>query len=377
MKVNISILPKYKHRLQINIPDKARFWIDQIQTLKHVHHHNPGHFSMMYYPWSIPQLRKLYGDSLSINFDESIYPPKIYEKRTNQKATKQRLEPKYNNALLELEKWIRLKQYSYATLKSYKMHFRNFLFHYNNIDPQTISKTQIVDYLYKLVREKNISESTQNQIINAIKCYYEKVLKKERTFYDIERPKRKQSLPQVLSADDVRRILEAVPNLKHRTILMAIYSGGLRLGELLRLRVEDVMITQQKIFIKGGKNKKDRYTLLSQQFLTILEQYMKAYNPKYWLFEGQTGGAYSASSVQSIFRKAAGKAEVGSFATLHTLRHSFATHLLEQGIDIRYIQELLGHSSIETTVIYTHVAQNRLNHIVSPLDKMELKPIYP
>ncbi len=158
---------------------------------------------------------------------------------------------------------------------------------------------------------------------------------------------------------------------------MAVYSGGLRLGEILRLRVSDVMEDQQKIFIKGGKNKKDRYTLLSKQFITILTQYIKAYDPKYWLFEGQTGGQYSASSVQHIFRAATAKADVGHFATLHTLRHSFATHLLEAGVDIRYIQELLGHSHIDTTVIYTHVAQNRLSGIVSPLDQIKVKPVYP
>lgn len=283
----------------------------------------------------------------------------------------------YARAIEELEQWIRLKQYSYATLKSYKLCFRKFLWHFNDIDPKEISKAQISDYIYHLIKEKNISESAQNQMINAIKCYYEKVLGRPRELYDITRPKKKQSLPQVLSTEEVRKILEAVPNLKHRTILMAVYSGGLRLGEILRLRVSDVMEDQQKIFIKGGKNKKDRYTLLSKQFITILTQYIKAYDPKYWLFEGQTGGQYSASSVQHIFRAATAKADVGHFATLHTLRHSFATHLLEAGVDIRYIQELLGHSHIDTTVIYTHVAQNRLSGIVSPLDQIKVKPVYP
>lgn len=155
----------------------------------------------------------------------------------------------YARAIEELEQWIRLKQYSYATLKSYKLCFRKFLWHFNDIDPKEISKAQISDYIYHLIKEKNISESAQNQMINAIKCYYEKVLGRPRELYDITRPKKKQSLPQVLSAEEVRKILEAVPNLKHRTILMAVYSGGLRLGEILRLRVSDVMEYQQKIFI--------------------------------------------------------------------------------------------------------------------------------
>ena len=139
----------------------------------------------------------------------------------------------------------------------------------------------------------------------------------------------------MLSAEEVRKILEAVPNLKHRTILMAVYSGGLRLGEILRLRVSDVMKDQQKIFIKGGKNKKDRYTLLSKQFITILNQYIKAYDPKYWLFEGQTGGQYSASSVQHIFRAATAKADVGHFATLHTLRACLEVVIWAANIHLR------------------------------------------
>lgn len=378
MKISISIHPKYPYRLQLHLPVRANYWVDQLQGIKHVHHHAEGHYSMMYFPNTLPYLKQLFGEVLSIEFDEAIYPPRFFEKAAQKnKVKKAAALPKYARAIEELEQWIRLKQYSYATLKSYKLCFKKFLFHFNGIHPKEISKSQISDYIYHLIKEKNISESAQNQMINAIKCYYENVLGRPRELYDITRPKKKQSLPQVLSAEEVRKILEAVPNLKHRTILMAVYSGGLRLGEILRLRVSDVMKDKQKIFIKGGKNKKDRYTLLSKQFITILNQYIKAYDPKYWLFEGQKGGQYSASSVQHIFRAATAKANVGHFATLHTLRHSFATHLLEAGVDIRYIQELLGHSHIDTTVIYTHVAQNRLSGIVSPLDQIKVKPVYP
>lgn len=378
MKVSISINPKYLHRLQVYLPAKATYWVEQLQGIKHVHHHDEGHYSMMYFPNTIHYLKQLFGEALSIEFDEAIYPPKVFEKavaKTN--VIKEVALPKYAKAIDELEQWIKLRQYSHSTLKSYKQCFTKFLWYFNDKDPQEINKSEISNYIYHLVEEKNISESAQNQMINAIKCYYEKVLERPKELYNITRPKKQQSLPQVLSAEEVRKILEAVPNLKHRTILMAVYSGGLRLGEVLRLRVVDVMEGQQKIFIKGGKNKKDRYTLLSKQFITILEQYIKTYDPKYWLFEGQLGGQYSASSVQSIFRAAVAKANVGHFATLHTLRHSFATHLLEAGVDIRYIQELLGHSHIDTTVIYTHVAQNRLSGIVSPLDQISVKPVYP
>ncbi|MEZ5044113.1 MAG: site-specific integrase [Saprospiraceae bacterium] len=230
MKISISIHPKYPHRLQLQLPMKAAYWVEQLQGIKHVHYHEGGHFSMMYFPNTIPYLKQLYGDALSVEFDESLYPPLVFDKAIiKPKVIKEVASPKYASALDALEQWIHLKQYSYATLKSYKLCFIKFLWHFNDKDPQEISKSEICDYIHQLIKEKNISESAQNQMINAIKCYYENVLNRPRELYDITRPKKQQSLPQVLSAGEVRKILEAVPNLKHRTILMAVYSGGLRL----------------------------------------------------------------------------------------------------------------------------------------------------
>lgn len=376
MKVRIFINQKYTGRIQIEIPLKASFWHREIQSQKHVFQHEETHYSMMYFPWVIKNLETLFSRNLWIDFDQNRYPPTEFVKKVRKGRSEKKAIPKYQEALDKLERWITLKQYSYHTLKSYRSAFRKYLFFYNDKNPTTLTKEDILTYLHYLVKEKGISETAQNTVINAIKCYYEKVLNQPKTVYEIMRPKKKRSLPNVLSKDEIRQILEACPNLKHRTILVAIYSGGLRLGEVLRLRLEDIQRKQGKLRIVGSKNKKDRYTLLSNQFLLILEQYYRAYRPSYWLFEGADKGPYSPSSVQQIFRKATAKAKVGSHATLHTLRHSFATHLLEQGVDIRYIQELLGHSSIETTVIYTHVAQNHLKNIVSPIDHILLKTIY-
>ena len=373
MKIAITINPNYTYRLQVQVPSKALFWVEKIEEIKFMLNHGPGRFSLMYFPNTIEHLKNLFGDVISIEFDEKKYPPIKYKNKPCSKNILEQEEPKFKDALLELEKNIKLSQFSFRTLKAYKWAFRHFLLYYNEIDPKEITKEQITDYLLHKITKDHISESTQNQIINAIKFYYENVLEQERTVYRIPRPKRKQSLPQVLSVEEVNKILNALPNIKHRSILMLVYSAGLRLGEVVRMRIEDILIDQNKVYVKAGKNKKDRYTLLSKQLLSILEEYKTIYKPKYWLFEGQTGGQYSESSIQSIFRKAAKKANVGDYATLHTLRHSFATHLLEQGVDIRYIQELLGHSRLETTVIYTHVAQNHLNNIVSPLDKMKLE----
>lgn len=376
MKIRITILKKYPSRIQIEIPKKATFWHREIQSQKHMWQHDETHYSTMYYPWVLTNLTEVFGENLWIDFDQTVYQPVQYLKQVKKGEVKEKVYPKYKEAVDGLERWITLKQYSYATLKSYKAAFCKYLFFYNDKDPKTLGKEDILHYLHYLVKEKGISESAQNTMINAIKCYYENVIGQPKTVYEIMRPKKKQQLPNVLTMEEVGQLLEAVPNLKHRAILIAIYSGGLRRGEVIRLRVEDIHRKQQKIFIKGSKNKKDRYTLLSKQFLLVLEQYYRAYRPKYWLFEGTDKGPYSASSIQQIFRRAAKKAKVGSYASLHTLRHSFATHLLEQGVDIRYIQELLGHASIETTVIYTHVAQNHLKNIVSPIDRIPLKGIY-
>jgi integrase/recombinase XerD len=154
---------------------------------------------------------------------------------------------------------------------------------------------------------------------------------------------------------------------------MLIYSGGLRIGESIRLRKEDIHFDRKQIFIKGGKGKKDRYTVLSEKMMALLQQYLTAYTPDYWLFEGQAGGQYSTRSVQQVFRRAIAKSGVDPYSTVHILRHSFATHLLERGTDLRYIQELLGHSSSETTQIYTHITKKARHKFSSPLDFLDLE----
>lgn len=190
-------------------------------------------------------------------------------------------------------------------------------------------------------------------MINAIKFYYEKVLGQQRKFYEL-RPKKPQQLPLVFTETEIVLLLKPVDNLKHKCILMLIYSAGLRLGELTQLRIDDINTAQKSVFVKAGKGKKDRRTLLSDKMILFLNRYLKEYKPQYWLFEGMDGGQYSPRSVQAIFRRAVRAAGVNPYATVHTLRHSFATHLLEQGTDLRYIQELLGHNSVKTTEIYTY-----------------------
>lgn len=208
--------------------------------------------------------------------------------------------------------------------------------------------------------------------INAIKFYYEKVNRGERKFYALERPLKENRLPVILSEEEVTEILKSCDNLKHRAMLFLTYAAGLRRSELIKLRITDIDLDRNLINVYGGKGKKDRITLLSGKVQEILIGYYNQYQPKYWVFEGEDGGQYSASSLQKVFKQALVRSGVRKPATLHTLRHSFATHLLESGTDIRYIQVLLGHNSSRTTEMYAHVTRKGFEKIRSPLDSLDL-----
>jgi integrase/recombinase XerD len=279
--------------------------------------------------------------------------------------------PAQEEALLKMETRLRLKRYTYNTVKSYLSCFRTFLQYLKEKDPNTVSDQEIEAYLLHKINHNRWTESTQNQHINALKFYYEQILEQPRKVFNL-RPRKPQKLPEVLSKEEVVSLIKATNNLKHRCILSMIYSAGLRLGELLNLRIDDIHIDRRQVFIKAGKGKKDRCSLLSEDMLLLLNKYKKKYHPAYWLFEGQTGGKYSARSVQSILNRAKTKSGINPYATTHTLRHSFATHMLEDGVDLRYIQEILGHSSSKTTEIYTHVRNEAKLKIKSPLDGLGL-----
>ncbi len=188
----------------------------------------------------------------------------------------------------------------------------------------------------------------------------------------IERPRKEHYLPEVLSEEEVANILKSISNLKHKVLIMTIYSGGLRISELKNLKVKDIDSNRMQIRVEQGKGKKDRYTLLSKKTLLHLRQYFKEFKPKEWLFEGENGGQYTSSSIYNIFGRALKKAGITKKVSIHSLRHSFATHLLENGTDLRYIQNLLGHSSSKTTEIYTHITTKGFDQIKNPMDRLEI-----
>jgi len=273
---------------------------------------------------------------------------------------------------VEYLKTLTLRKYSERTISTYLCLFGMFKDHYQKKPLNEITDEEIREYLLHLTTNKNVSDSYLNQAVNSIKFYYEKVLGRPRNEYYLQRPRLSRKLPEILSMEEVALILRAVSNIKHRCILFLIYSGGLRLGEVINLRVKDIDSARMTMKVRQGKGKKDRYTLLSDKALELLRVYFRQYRPKIWLFEGEDGSRYSYRSVQEIFYKAVRKSGVKKHATVHTLRHSFATHLLESGTDIRYIQELLGHSNIKTTLIYSHVTRRGLGGIRSPLDSLKI-----
>jgi len=270
-----------------------------------------------------------------------------------------------------LEDELQLRNYSYKTIKAYRSCLRSFVRHFAPRHPRELTEGDIREYLLHLINEKNLAPATINQVFNALRFLYVELYKMPFRIGNIPRPKKARRLPVVLSQGEVLKILGAVDNLKHRTILMLIYPAGLRVGEAVRLRVEDIDSKRKLIYLKSAKGKKDRYTILSDVALRELREYYKEYKPREFLFAGAEGRKHiSERSIQVVFERAVKAVGIQKEVSVHSLRHSFATHLLESGVDLRYIQEILGHNSSKTTEIYTHVSRTVLGRIVSPLDQV-------
>ncbi|MDO6473099.1 site-specific tyrosine recombinase/integron integrase [Maribacter sp. 1_MG-2023] len=265
--------------------------------------------------------------------------------------------------LLKLE----LKKYANSTVKTYVTYFETFINHYRERKLETLDERDIRAYLQVLI-QRNVSNSYLNQVINSIKFYYEVVLGMPNRFYEIERPRKQHKLPKVISKEEIIAVIDSTNNLKHRCIIKMLYGSGLRRSELLNLKIKDIDSKRMLIRVENSKGNKDRYTLLSESALKDLRLYFKEWKPQEYLFEGRKATKYSAVSVLGVVKNAAIKAKITQNVTPHVLRHSFATHLLESGVDLRQIQVLLGHGSSKTTEIYTHVATNTFKEIKNPLD---------
>ncbi len=259
--------------------------------------------------------------------------------------------------------------YSASTIRSYVYTVQCLALYYGQC-PSALSEEQVGAFLSKL-REQGLSWSTVNAYFSGIKWFYTQVLGRPWNQRLLPRPRREKRLPEILSAAEVRGLIEATDNLKHKSALMVMYSSGMRIGEVVKLRLRDIDSARMLIRVEQGKGKKDRYTLLSPVALLMLRQYWKRYRPSSWLFESWDRATHwSVRSLQHVFKRAAGKAGLRKAVSSHSLRHSFATHLLEQGVDTLTIKELLGHSQLQTTAQYLHVRQSRLSSLDNPLDRL-------
>jgi len=267
--------------------------------------------------------------------------------------------------------WMRSRRYSERTVKTYKESISLFLRYFADKPAEEIENSDLVRFNNEYILKNKYSSSFQNQVVNAVKLFFGKVENRQLDIELIHRPRREHKLPNVLSKEEIKAILGAPVNLKHRTMLSLVYACGLRRSELLYLKPSDVDSRRHLLIIRNAKGKKDRVVPISDKIIEMLREYYKMYRPKLWLFEGQAEGEqYSEKSLQSVLKQAITKAEIDKPVTLHWLRHSYATHLLESGTDLRYIQELLGHKSSKTTEIYTHVTEKSLSKIKSPFDEL-------
>jgi len=264
--------------------------------------------------------------------------------------------------------YLKGKRYSQSTLNTYTFFVADFINFHTKIALEDLTNRNVEEFIETVFLERNYSISSQRQFISAIKIFIVFYPETKINNLHLERPKKSRQLPNVLSQEEVIEVIRVTKNLKHRAIIALIYSCGLRISELIKLELKNIDINRRQLFIQNGKGRKDRYVILADSLLPLLQNYFSTYNPTCYFVEGGICKPYSESSIRKFLHKSTKLASIQKNVTPHTLRHSYATHLLENGIGLRHIQELLGHERPETTMIYTHVAKKDLLEIKSPLD---------
>lgn len=267
---------------------------------------------------------------------------------------------------------LQIQRYSPSSIKNYNSNLFQFLTiaSHKYASAEEIEIAAIEQYIFWKIKKDNISASHQRIILASIAKFYELVFDKRVNLKHLYPQRKEHKLPNYLTFDEVKKLIEVTHNLKHKSIIMLLYSGGLRLSEVINLKITDIDSNSMTITIRQAKDKKDRQVMLSERFLLIFRQYCLKYQPSCYVFEGQNNLQYSGRSIQQIVKESAIKSEISKTVSPHVLRHSFATHLLEAGTDIRYIQKLLGHNHLKTTQIYTHISGVAKNKIKSPLDRL-------
>ncbi len=307
----------------------------------------------------------------SMNDAQTKHKGKLLQ--NNQVSRKKKIEKpnaKSLKAIKDFTNWMLQKRYSSSTIRTYESMLFTFFGYYPLKTPNQITPHDAINFNDNFVIKHNYSFKYQHQMINALKLFLKYLNLSTEDYDNLARPRKIRKLPVILSKDEVKKIIDSIANIKHKMLISLIYASGLRIGEALNLKLTDIDAENMFIHIKQGKGRKDRIVGLSKKLLPKLRAYYRLYEPKVYLFNGQNGGKYSSTSAQNILKKAVQKAKINKPITLHTLRHCYATHLLESGTDIRYIQTLLGHKSPNTTMIYTHVSKQNLLNIKNPFDEL-------
>jgi integrase/recombinase XerD len=352
-------------------------WIDEIKSFGRVRY--DGFRKVFYLPWaqitvdSLADYFSLLGVRVNVIKAEVTTEKKQIRKEFGDEIRKRELNDKSKEALVLMQNDLCGLRYSGRTNETYLALLELFFKYYHRKDPLEITNNEVSFFIHDFIINNGYSASYQNQIISAIKYFY--IISGTETidFKVFERPRRNRSLPKVFSKDEVKRILNSVRNNKHKALLWLIYSCGLRRSEVTNIRLTDLDRDRGIIHIREGKGRVDRIVPVSEKVWEKLDEYIDGYTPLVYLFEGQGGGRYSSESVYRVFKQALQRTGIKKDVGVHSLRHSYATHLHESGLDIRYIQELLGHKSTRTTEIYTHVSRRNLVAVRSPIDDIDVK----
>jgi integrase/recombinase XerD len=360
-RYDIEIIDQIKRWPSAQWISAQRLWIIKLEAF------NLERFKNLFpqrYIIESKELEKEFGISEAIS---------IQSRTTIKKERSEHLAMDVASQLSAFEIWMRSRRYSENTIKVYCECLRTFFRYFQSLEISEISENDLIEFNTNYILAKGYSAMLQNQVVNALKLFYGRVSGYKLDINKLERPRRSHPLPNVLSKEEVGAIIKSLKNIKHRNMISLIYSCGLRRGELLNLKITDIDSNRGLLIIRQAKGNKDRIVPLSTKTIVMLREYYKIYRPKAWLFEGQNGNEqYSERSLQLVLKHALELARIKKPVTLHWLRHSYATHLLENGTDLRYIQEILGHKSSRTTEIYTHVSTQSIKKIKSPFDDLEL-----
>jgi integrase/recombinase XerD len=325
--------------------------------------------------WHLPYHRQSIADISKLRTEMKLDIPEL-DTLAEEESTKyfDRTLPKEKLMLIKsLIQYMDVQRYSERTVTLYSDAVKTFLGYFRDKRPEELTGDDVAEFNLKYVLNNGFSASYQNQVISSLKLLFRHILKKDMVVGEIERPFRGRSLPEIFSVEEVQLLLQKVKNVKHRAMLSLIYACGLRRSELIHLKINSIDSNRKLLIIKGSKGNKDRIVPLPESMIFMLRAYYKDYQPKVWLFEGHTEGMqFSETSLREVFEKALERAKIRKKLTLHSLRHSYATHLLENGVDLRFIQELLGHKSSKTTEIYTHVTSKSIEKIKSPFENIKL-----